>query len=139
MNGELIINNLDAYATWGISLDQTSLSELMTPPSNKAFIENKSRLEDGKRVVAANPRVEERSLSLQLNLTAPDEVTFIKRYQAFCDEVLAKGVFTLRTKYQTEVQYTLVYVSCSQFSQFLRGIGKFSLKLNEPNPKNRDL
>ena len=45
MKDELRINGKDAYTTWGISMDNNALSELMTPSSNKTFIENESRLD----------------------------------------------------------------------------------------------
>lgn len=136
MKKELYINGKDAYTTWGITMDNTALSELMTPPSNKAFIENESRLEHGKRVVPANPRIDARNLTLQINLTATDEAQFFERYESFCEE-LATGVLEIETKYQPGVVYKTVYQSCSQFSQFMRGIGKFTLKLVEPNPNDR--
>lgn len=136
MKGELFINGEDAYLQWGISMDDTSLSELMTPPANKAFIENESRLQHGKRVVVANPKLDQRNLTLQINLTAPTEEQFFVRYSNFC-KVLATGVLHLKTKYQPGVVYKTIYLSCGQFSQFMRGIGKFSLKLNEPNPNDR--
>ena len=44
MKEKLIINGENADEKWGISLGESSLSELMTPPANKAFIENESRL-----------------------------------------------------------------------------------------------
>lgn len=137
MPGELFINGKDAYITWGITMDETSLSALMTPAPNKALIENKSRLEDGKRVITSSPKKDERNLTLQINITAPDKDTFFARYDSFCDE-LDKGILEIKTKYQPNVVYRTIYISCSQFSQFMRGIGKFVLKLNEPNPKNRN-
>ena len=124
MKDELRINGKDAYTTWGISMDNNALSELMTPSSNKTFIENESRLEHGKRVVIANPRVDVRNLTLQINLTASSEEQFFERYNSFCEEL-------------PKVVYKTIYQSCSQFSQFMRGIGKFSLKLYEPNPNDR--
>lgn len=133
---ELYINGNEAYETWGVSLSESSLSELMTPPSNKAFVENESRLQHGKQVIVANPRFEERNLTLQINLTATTEDEFFKRYDSFC-RVLAIGVLDIETCYRPDVVYRTIYVSCSQFSQFMRGIGKFSLKLIEPNPNNR--
>lgn len=136
MKGELYINGKDAYLTWGISMDDTSLSELMTPPANKAFIENESRLQHGKRVLAVLPRMDQRNLTLQINLTAATEAQFFARYGEFCKE-LAAGTLHIRTKYQPGVVYKTIYLSCGQFSQFMRGIGKFSLKLNEPNPNDR--
>lgn len=138
MKDELYINGKDAYSTWGISMDDTSLSALMTPASNKDFIENKSRLEHGKRVLVSNPKLEERSLTLQINLTALNEEQFFARYNSFCEE-LATGILNIKTKYQPNVMYRTIYLSCSQFSQFMRGIGKFVLKLNEPNPKDRNI
>lgn len=138
MKGELYINSKDAYLQWGISLDDTSLSNLMTPAPNKAFIENESRMEHGKQVINANPRVQDRSLTLQINLVAGSEKEFFERYSSFCEE-LATGVLNIETKYQPGVVYRTLYQSCSQFSQFMRGLGKFSLKLIEPNPKNRAL
>jgi ATP-dependent helicase YprA (DUF1998 family) len=138
MKGDLYINNKDAYATWGISLDETSLSALMTPAPSKPFVENKSRLEHGKQIIANNPKVDERNITLQINLTASNEVLFFARYTSFCQE-LETGLLYIRTKYQSDVMYRTVYLSCQQFSQFMRGIAKFSLKLNEPNPKDRNI
>lgn len=138
MTGELFINGKDAYTTWGISMDDTSLSALMTPAANKELIENKSRLEHGKRVIPVNPKVDERSLTLQIHLTASDQAQFFARYDSFCKE-LATGVLNIETKYQPGVVYKTIYQSCSQFSQFMQGIGKFTLKLNEYNPSDRSV
>lgn len=136
---ELKINGIDAYEQWGVSLSDTALSALMTPASNKAFISNKSRLEHGKRVVVNDVKLDERSVTIAINLTAKNEEDFFAKYEAFCNEVLAVGDLTIWTKYQPLVLYRMIYESCSQFSQFMRGIGKFSLKLTEPNPNNRSL
>lgn len=136
--GEFYINGKDTYTTWGISMDTSSLSSLMTPPPMKEFIENKSRLEHGKRVVTSNPKVDERSLTLTFNLTAKSEEQFFARYNSFCEE-LATGVLHIKSKYQPNVVYKTIYISCNQFTQFMRGIAKFSLRLVEPNPKDRSV
>ncbi len=136
MIGELFINGKDAYTTWGISMDDTSLSALMTPAPNKEFIENTSRLNHGKSVIINAAKKDERNLTLQLNLTAPDKDLFFARYESFCRE-LDSGVLEIRTKYQPAILYRTIYLSCSQFCQFMQGIGKFVLKLNEPDPTNR--
>lgn len=138
MKDELYINGKDAYTTWGISMDDTSLSELMTPVSNKEFIENESRLEHGKKVIVSNPRLDARNVTLKINLSATSEQQFFERYNSFCKE-LATGVLEIKSKYQPDVVYKTIYQSCSQFSQFMRGIGKFTLKLVEPNPNDRKL
>lgn len=135
--GELFINGVDAYTQWGVSLSDTALSALMTPSANKAYITNKSRLEHGKRVIVNDTKVDERSITINIHLTASNEQEFFNRYNKFCQEVLAQGVVDIKTKYQSDVVYHMIYESCTQFSQFMRGIGKFTLKLLEPNPNNR--
>lgn len=137
MQGTLFINGKDAYTTWGITLSETSLSALMTPSSIKAPVENKGRGADGKQVlIPAVPKIDEREISLMINLSAPNETAFFQRYQSFCTE-LEKGRLDIRTKYQPNIVYHFVYVSCNQFSEFMRGIASFTLRLNEPNPQNR--
>ena len=134
--GQLKINGKDAYEAWGISMDDTSLSALMTPPAVKPYISNDDRTKHGKEYLTAPVYVDSRDLTLQLNLTAKDEEQFFSRYIAFC-EVLAKGVLDIETSFQSGVVYHCIYQSCSQFSQFMRGIGKFVLKVTEMNPNNR--
>ena len=135
--GELFINGLDAYERWGVSLSDTALSALMTPAPQKKFISSKSRLKDGKSIVVNNPKVDERSVSIAIHLIARNEAEFFSNYEKFCNEVLAKGYLTIETKFQQGVIYKMEYESCSQFSQFMRGIAKFTLKMTEPNPNNR--
>lgn len=138
MIGDLFINGKDAYKEWGMFLDETSLSALMTPAPNKEFISNKSRLLDGKNIIVNTPKKDERNITLQLIFTAPNKDVFFERYNGFCNE-LDKGVLEIKTKHQPDVVYRTIYVSCNQFSQFMQGIAKFSLKLSEPNPNNRNI
>ena len=131
-SGEFYINGKDCYTTWGISMDTSSLSALMTPPPLKEFIENKSRLEHGKRVLTSK-----RNITLTFNLTAKTEEEFFSRYNSFCEE-LETGVINIKTKYQPNITYKTIYISCNQFTQFMRGIARFSLKLVEYNPADRN-
>ena len=140
MRGELFINGKDAYTTWGVSMDTSSLAALMTPAPNKDLPQNKSRLDDGKSVITDVSLIkkDERTLNLTINLTARNEEDFFARYASFCEE-LSKGVLEIVTKYQPTVKYRTIYKSCQQFSQFMRGIAHFSLRLEEPNPTKRDI
>lgn len=137
-SGELYINGKDAYDVWGISMDSSSLSALMTPSPMKSFIENKSRLENGKSVIVSNAKVDERNITLSFHLHAGNENSFFNKYLSFCQE-LETGVLNISTSYQPNVVYRTIYLSCSQFSEYRRGLAKFSLKLNEPNPTNRSV
>ncbi len=137
MTGELFINNKDAYINWGIIFGETSFTALLTPAPLKSYIQNKSALIPGKQVLTNNPpKVDERDLQIVFFLKAKNLDQFLTRYNSFVTE-LEKGTLDVRTKYQPSVTYHCIYVSCAQFSQFNGRLGKFVLKLNEPNPKNR--
>ena len=84
-----------------------------------------------------NPRVDEREITLPFNMSAIDSDTFMTNYAKFCEEVLATGELVIRTRFQPNVWYRCIYLSCTQFSQFIRKMAKFSLKLNEPDPSDR--
>lgn len=145
MKGELFINGQDAYTTWGLSLDETALSTLMTPSPLKALVRNKSQVEDGVEVLGVDsasqatfrPRIDSREITLVINITGDGKDGFLGNYSRFCD-VLARGVLNISTIYQPNVVYKMIYQSCQQFSQFQMGIGKFTLRLEEPNPTDRE-
>lgn len=137
MIGDIKINNADAFGRYGINLEDGALSTLMTPAPLKEFIESKSRVRHGKSVIAKEPKYDSREITLPFHLIAKDRDEFFQKYNLFCDEVLAKGKFELRTKYQPGVVYRLVYLSCTQFSQFAQEMAVFALKVEEPNPTDR--
>jgi hypothetical protein len=135
--GELYINGLDAYDEYGLSLESSALSALMTPPPNKPLIENKSRQEHGKRVINSVPFIDERELNLQVHIKANNTDEFIEKYLKFCD-VLALGSIEIKTRYEKDKVYRLNYLNCTQFTEYRMGLAKFILRLNEPNPSNRN-
>lgn len=137
LKGQLYINGKDAYTTYGIIMSDTALSTLMTPVPSKDYITNSSRLVDGKRVFKDNAKMDEREMTISFSMTAKDRDTFLSNYARFCEEVLAKGEMELHTSFLPNIWYRCIYISCTQFSQFLREIASFSLKLNEPDPSNR--
>lgn len=136
MTGELTINNQDAYTTWGVFMDSTGLSTLMTPAPLKEYITNKSPLTAGKKVKPTTPMVDERDLTLTVFIKAASLPEFLQQYRAFVTE-LQQGDIVLQTKYEAGVTYRLKYISCQQFSNYNGRMGKFMLRLNEPDPSNR--
>ena len=136
MTGELFINNQDAWTRWGIMMDDTSLSALMTPPAIKDFPKNSSRLESGTRYITLNPKLKERDVTLALQFVAETKAEFLANYNDFCQNVLATGKLNIRTMYN-DVTYYFIYGSCTQYRQFLFKVAKFSLRLTEYNPENR--
>lgn len=121
-----------------MSLASKGLSALMTPAPQKDIIKNKSRLEHGARINNHNPRVDERDVTVEFHISADNEADFFDKYARLC-AVLEQGNLIINTSYQAGVYYKMQYVSCSQFAEYLFGIAKFTLRLTEPNPKDRSL
>lgn len=137
LTGEVFINGLDAFENWGISFTDKSLSTLMEPEPLKNPVENKSTTRDGKQIrKEAQPKVDERDLTLAVQLYASNRTELFSRLKAFKTE-LKKRRIVIRTKYEPGVYYRCDYQSCTQYTSFHRGLATFSLKLNEPNPNNR--
>lgn len=132
---------IDLYEIYGVSLDETSLSKLMTPAPNKQPTENSSDIMNGKRLnrEPGNVRKDERNVQLTINIHARNKDEFLRLYGRFCNEVLDNGYFDLRSCYNPGMIYRMTYVDCQQFSEFMLELGKFTLTLNEPDPTNRGL
>lgn len=133
------INGKDAKNTWGIVFDSSSVSALMTPAGMKDYIENSSRAEHGKRVITNETlaKVDSRSVTLTFSLHANAEDVFFTKYASFCDEIQKTGELKIVLSVQPTVAYKLLYKSCTQFTQYNNRLAKFSLKCEEPNPKDR--
>lgn len=136
--GEVFINDLDAFENWGISFTDKSISTLMEPEPLKNPVENKSTTRDGKLIRKEDqPKVDERDLTLAVQLYARNRTELFSRLKSFKTE-LKKRRIVIRTEYEPGVYYRCDYQSCTQYTSFHRGLATFSLKLNEPNPNNRD-
>ncbi len=97
---ELLINGENAYTTWGVRMGDGFLDVLGASAPMKEFIENKCRMEHGKRVIINNPKVDEReitrsSLSREI-LTAPD---YQAKNESFFNE-LDKGMVEIQISAQ---------------------------------------
>lgn len=138
MEVNLYINGKDAYKEWGITLvNSSSLSALMTPPSKKERTSNSSKLEDGTRYITSDVKLQKRDVSLALQFSAISEEMFLKRYKSFCEILTSSETIDIYTSYDPDTLYKFLYESCSQFTQYYRGIAKFTLKLTEPDPTDR--
>ena len=117
----------------GIELDTSSLGQLMTPAPMKDRVQSSSRQEHGVRIVKENAYLNYRDFTFNLSVYGKTEKEFLENYEALCSE-LETGEVNITALGKT---YRTIYLSCQQFSQFMRGVGKFVLRLREYNPKNR--
>jgi len=136
---DLIINEKDSLTEWGVKMGDGFLDALCAPSPMKDFIENKSRLEHGKRVITTNPKLDERDVTLSFTIQGVSKADYQSKKAAFQTE-LYKGILTLQVPNNNTDVYHLIYTGKSiTYSQSLdMKFGKITAKFNEPNPANRE-
>ena len=135
---ELLINGENAYTTWGVRMGEGFLDVLGASSPMKEFIENKSRLEHGKRVIINDPKIDEREITLSFTIEGNSQSDYQAKKKAFFEE-LYKGVVDIQVPANSNEIYHLIYLGKSvAYAQSLdHTFGKISAKFNEPNPANR--
>lgn len=135
---DLLINTQDAYTTWGVRMGEDFLDVLGASSPMKEFIENKSRLEHGKRVIINDPKIDEREITLSFTIEGNSQSDYQAKKKAFFEE-LYKGVVDIQVPANSNEIYHLIYLGKSvAYAQSLdQTFGKISAKFNEPNPANR--
>ena len=137
MKNELIINGKDAFETWGVNMGDGFLESLYSPAPMKGVIENKSRLEHGKRVIFNNPKKDERELTLVFILMGDSQKDYIDKYKAFITEISAGDIAIKVPALGEEVDH-VYYLRSTTFAWNIdRTFSKIALKVCEPNPFNR--
>ena len=137
MSGDLIINGKDAFQIWGVNMGDGFLENLYSPSPMKEVIENKSRLEHGKRVILNNQKKDERDLTLVFTLMGESQSDYIDKYKAFITEISA-GEIAIKVPALGEEVYHVYYLRSTAFAWSIdRTFSKISIKLCEPNPNNR--
>ena len=129
MLGDLYINGNDAWGTYRVAMGEGFIQTLLTPAGNKDFIENESRLENGKRVVFNNPKVASRDLTLTFNIHGDTQKEYMLNYKAFV-AVLQQGKVVLRVP-------DLDKRSSSFALDRNRLNSRLSVKFEEPDPTSR--
>lgn len=138
MKGELFINGKDAWETWGVNMGDGFLDAIDGFAPMKEFIENESRLEHGKRMIYAEPRVASRDLTLRFTIRGGNESDFRAKKKAFEMEMY-KGKIEVVIPALGDDIYKLTYSgkSVSYAMNVTRTFCTISAKFEEPNPKDR--
>ena len=136
MLGDLYINGNDAWGTYRVAMGEGFIQTLLTPAGNKDFIENESRLENGKRVVFNNPKVASRDLTLTFNIHGDTQKEYMLNYKAFV-AVLQQGKVVLCVP-DLDMTFTLVHKRSSSFALDRNRLNsRLSVKFEEPDPTSR--
>lgn len=124
---DLIINGFDAFLQWGIRMGDGFLDAIFAPEPLKEFIENKSRLNNGKQVVYNNPKIDERDVTLVFTLEGRSPDDYLSKYAAFKVE-LQKGKMEIIVPALGNQVYRLTYLrsasSVKYSPYFLKDFGQ---------------
>lgn len=135
---DLIINGKDALDTWGVSMGDGFLNSILTPPPVKDYIENKSRLEDGKRVIFNNKKHDEREFNLIFTLKGSNQSDYISKFKAFMSE-MTSGLVSINIPAIGDDVYHVYYKNSTSFAFSIdHTFSKIAMKVCEPNPANRE-
>ena len=137
MKGQAYINDKDIYTTWGGVLAKGTYEALLKPAPNKTLIQNKSRLEDGKRVLINNPKLDERDVIISIWISGTNQSDYLAKYKDFTEEI-ASDIIRLKVPALGMI-FKLIYMNCSNYGDYGLMRGKLTLKLNEPNPMDREV
>lgn len=137
MKGQAYINGKDIWETWGAMLAKGTYEKLLKPTSMKEYITNSSRLEHGVRMIvnSSTAKTESRELQIQVFIEGVSKTDYLEKYSSFVSE-LEKGSLELKVP-ELGFTYKLVYTDCSSYGNYGTKMGKFTLKLFEPNTKDR--
>ena len=139
MRGDLYINGRDAWETWGVNMGDGFLDVIDGFAPMKDYIENESRLEDGKRVVKVVPKIASRDLTLHFTIIGDNQRDYRNKRVAF-EEELKNGFVDVRVPVLGEQVYHLIYLgkSVAYAMNVARTFCTVSAKFEEPNPANRE-
>lgn len=90
----LKINNKNAWDTWNVRMGDSFIDAIAMFPSLKPFIENKSRLENRKRVIVNNPKIDTKEITLTFDISGLSKDDFLSHKNSFMEELL-KGKIQL--------------------------------------------
>lgn len=138
MIGDLLINGLDAYATWGVMMDDKFIEALYAPAALKDFITNEVRGEHGTRYADGQKAYyKARDLTLTFRINGKSIADRLQKRKAFL-EVMLSGEITLQVRDDSEV-YHLRYTgySSSYGINLARTSECIPMKFIEPDPTNR--
>lgn len=139
MKGQAYINEKDMFTTWGATLAKGAYEALLKPAPNKELIQNKSRLSHGKIVITNKDicKNDERDVTLSIWIHGESQKDYLTKYKSFLNEITS-GEILLKIPI-LDMTFKLTYSNCSSYGDYGLTKGKLTLKLNEPNPKNREV
>jgi hypothetical protein len=139
MTGEVTIDTIDIWTTYGAFLLPGSYNGLLQPSKRKASLSNNWPEENGLEIDLATAKYEAKEVDLSFILSASNETEWWTRYNAFFTLLKASGE---RSLYVTELNQTFLvyYIEVSNYEQLTRikvvnkVVARFTVKFGIANP-----
>jgi len=139
MTGEVKIDTIDIWTTYGAFMLKESYNELLQPPKRKASLNNNWPEQNGLEIDLAAPKFEAKDADISFILSASNETEWWVRHNAFFTLLKAAGERTLYVK-ELEKTLSVYYKEVSAYDQItkVKGVNKvvarFTVKFGIANP-----
>ena len=123
---------------FGVTLIRGWREALLTPAPVKSYVSNDSRLEHGISMVATADcaKANQREIDLPMFLEGETEDDYLDKLEKLFDKIAYSGEICMKVPVLKRV-FKFVYSQCTKFGDYGLKKGNFTLKLVEPNPKDR--
>lgn len=123
---------------FGVTLIRGWREALLTPAPVKSYVGNDSRLEHGISMVATADcaKVNQREIDLPMFLEGETEDDYLDKLEKLFNKIAYSGEICMKVPVLKRV-FKFVYSQCTKFGDYGLKKGNFTLKLVEPNPKDR--
>lgn len=123
---------------FGVTLIRGWREALLTPAPVKSYVNNDSRLEHGISMVATADcaKVNQREVDLPMFLEGETEDDYLDKLEKLFNKIAYSGEICMKVPVLKRV-FKFVYSQCAKFGDYGLKKGNFTLKLVEPNPKDR--
>lgn len=125
-------------AEFGVTLTRGWREALLTPTPVKDYVSNDSRIEHGVNMIATPEctKLNKRNVDIPLFLEGHSTEDYLEKLESFFEKIAYSGEFCMKVPCLKRV-FKFVYSQCSKFGDYGLKKGNFTLKLVEPNPKDR--
>lgn len=125
-------------AEFGVTLTRGWREALLTPAPVKDYVSNDSRIEHGVNMIATPEctKLNKRNVDIPLFLEGHSTEDYLEKLESFFEKIAYSGEFCMKVPCLKRV-FKFVYSQCSKFGDYGLKKGNFTLKLVEPNPKDR--
>lgn len=139
MTGEVIIDTIDIWTTYGAFILTGSYDSLMKPPKRKVSLSNNWPEQNGLEIDLSAPKYESKEAELSFILSASNEAEWWTRYNAFFSLLKAAGERSLFVK-ELNKTFLVYYIETTSYEQLTtikavsKVVARLTVKFGIANP-----